>query len=251
MKRLHLLFSLVTIFSGLLFGAVFVHAEDVPTSKCVTATTQATRDKALVQMEKDIAPYLKDKKAESVVAEYKQNLQTAWEAMEQPYCGYGAYGTASAIKSFTKSITRARASFLEKIKDPAKAKVSLMKQEAVQLSLSDESLKKETSASSSAAKRPVSKTLSATIAKEPISNNSDAVHSGLHRGMRSDDVKKLQRKLAKHFDIAESDLVTGYFGSRTQSLVVKFQLEKKLISGSSSNAAGVIGPKTIRALNAL
>lgn len=237
MKRLHVVLSFGMICLGLFLAAFVVRAEDAPVSKCVTTATQATRDKALAQMEKDIAPYAKEEKASAVIAEYKQNLQIAWEAMEHPYCGYGAYGNASAIKSFSKSITRAREAFLSKIKDPGKAVV--MKQEVVQVSLAEDSLKSTSTTQTKKVK---------TLAK---SDGSESVRSGLRKGMRSEAVKILQKKLAKHFGVAESDLVTGYFGPMTQKYVIKYQLEKKLISGTSSTAAGLVGPKTCASLNAL
>lgn len=240
MKRLQLFFSFGLMCVGLFLSIGVVHAEDVPTtSKCVTTATQTTRDKALAQMEKDIALYVKDEKAEPVIAEYKQSLQTAWAAMEDSYCGYGAYGNASAIKSFTKSITRARSTFLEKIKHPETATVSLMKQEVVQVSLADDSIKSTST--------PLTKKVK-ILGK---SNGSEIVRSGLRKGMRSEAVKILQKRLAKHFGVAESDLVTGYFGPMTQKYVIMYQLEKKLISGSSSTAAGLVGPKTSSSLNSV
>ena len=44
---------------------------------------------------------------------YLTGLDLAWEAMEEPYCGFGAFGTTAARKSYTKSVDRSRARFLE------------------------------------------------------------------------------------------------------------------------------------------
>ncbi len=47
---------------------------------------------------------------------YLDGLDIAWGAMEEPYCGFGAFGTQAANKSYNKSVTRLRARFLEAIK---------------------------------------------------------------------------------------------------------------------------------------
>ncbi|GEM_PF-2287607 len=44
---------------------------------------------------------------------YLTGLDFAWGAMEEPYCGFGAFGTAAARKSYDKSVARIRARFLE------------------------------------------------------------------------------------------------------------------------------------------
>lgn len=60
---------------------------------------------------------------------YLTGLDLAWEAMEEPYCGFGAFGTTAAKKSYTKSVDRSRARFLsaakqEKVAARAKAETS-------------------------------------------------------------------------------------------------------------------------------
>ncbi len=47
---------------------------------------------------------------------YLDGLAMAWDAMNEPYCGFGAFGTKAANKSYTKSVTRTRARFLTAVK---------------------------------------------------------------------------------------------------------------------------------------
>lgn len=47
---------------------------------------------------------------------YLESLSFAWGAMEEPYCGFGAFGVSAARKSYDKSVERARARFLEAVK---------------------------------------------------------------------------------------------------------------------------------------
>lgn len=62
---------------------------------------------------------------------------------------------------------------------------------------------------------------------------------GLSRGMREEaQVRALQSFLARHYTYAESDLVTGYFGPVTESLVKRFQTEHGV------PALGLVGPLT-------
>jgi hypothetical protein len=239
MKKYAFLYSAVLLLVGMPVAMRSVSAEEVPASKCVTAATQATNAAAIAQMEKDIAPHAKEEKAAKVIEQYRQNIQTAWEAMEQPYCGYGAYGTASAIKSLSKSINRARSTFLKNIKNPSTASVSLMVPAQVQMP----------QAPNTGTGKGIEKT---TVVKEAtVSTGAVVIQKGLHRGMKSSAVKALQEKLASYYHLSSEEYVTGYFGPKTQQLVIKFQIEKKLISGSTSSAAGLVGPKTAAALNGI
>jgi len=65
----------------------------------------------------------------------------------------------------------------------------------------------------------------------------------LSRGSSGDDVRKLQEFLAKDKDVYPDGLVTGYFGPLTEKAVKKWQ-EKQGI-----DPVGVVGPKTLAALN--
>lgn len=55
-------------------------------------------------------------KIEEAYKQYLTGLDLAWGAMEEPYCGFGAFGTTAARKSYTKSIDRIRGRFLETAK---------------------------------------------------------------------------------------------------------------------------------------
>ena len=197
-------------------------AETVPTTKCVTVATKKLRDAAQAQLEKDIAPYVGNVESKSVIAYYKEQLTIAWEAMEYPYCGMGSSGINPAIKSYNKTVVRARMKFLTDIKAkkvPAKAEVKT-------------DVKKEEG------KKDI-----VTIPKKLIA-------SGLRQGQRSENVKELQRRLVKHFGLTpEKDYVTGYFGPTTRRYLIKYQLEKKIIKSEKEAGAGLVGPKTSSVLN--
>lgn len=47
---------------------------------------------------------------------YLNGLSLAWGAMEEPYCGFGAFGMTAARKSYDKSVARIRARFVEAAK---------------------------------------------------------------------------------------------------------------------------------------
>lgn len=47
---------------------------------------------------------------------YLVGLGWALEAMEEPYCGFGAFGIQAANKSYKKTVDRARGRFLEAVK---------------------------------------------------------------------------------------------------------------------------------------
>jgi hypothetical protein len=206
-----------------------VMAVEEPATRCVTATTQSMHASTVQRMEKDIAPYAADPLASDAIQKYRENINTAWAAMEEPYCGYGTYGAASAKKSYTKSADRARGAFLEAVKN-------LIKTKTVVTHVSEPpavAMKK--------------------IEHEPavIALSAARVVPGLRRGMRSSAVMDVQQKLAEFFNLPEEDLATGYFGSKTENLVIKFQLKKKIISSETQEGAGRVGPKTAAALNAL
>jgi peptidoglycan hydrolase-like protein with peptidoglycan-binding domain len=67
----------------------------------------------------------------------------------------------------------------------------------------------------------------------------------LQRGMTGDEVKKLQEFLKQFPDIYPEGLVTGYYGSLTETAVRKLQEKQGL------PAVGFVGPKTLEKLNAL
>lgn len=91
-----------------------------PTTRCVTATSKAIRaqDLKTLEADKNKIPGL-DKPEHPLADDYKKYqtaLEYAWGAMEEPYCGFGAFGAPVALKSYQKTVTRARATFLEAVK---------------------------------------------------------------------------------------------------------------------------------------
>jgi hypothetical protein len=88
-----------------------------PVTRCNTPVMQALDKEAVNQMLVDI----KTSHAENSQAakNYQRKLDLVWEAMLQPYCGYGGYGMKAVSRSFNKSITRARAAFLAAAKRDA------------------------------------------------------------------------------------------------------------------------------------
>ncbi len=88
--------------------------------------------------------------------------------------------------------------------------------------------------------------------KMVASSTQPQVPIGLYRGMRSSAVTLVQKKLTAHYGVpADTNNITGYFGPKTEELVKRFQLDKKLISSVNARDAGYIGPKTAAALNLL
>jgi hypothetical protein len=75
---------------------------------------QAAQKKAVNQMLADIG----QEHADGTVAakNYQYKLDLIWDAMLQPYCGYGGYGMTAVSKSYNKSVTRARSAFLAEAK---------------------------------------------------------------------------------------------------------------------------------------
>ncbi|HVM90885.1 MAG TPA: hypothetical protein VMU11_03245 [Verrucomicrobiae bacterium] len=81
-----------------------------PVTRCNTAAMQALDKKVVNQMLADIkAAHAEDTQA---AKNYQYKLDLLWDAMLQPYCGYGGYGMTAVTKSFNKTVTRARAAFL-------------------------------------------------------------------------------------------------------------------------------------------
>ena len=233
MKLSTTLISLGSFLGISLFSINAAFAETPPTTKCVTAATTATHASYSARMEKDIAPYAQTSGAAAAIQKYRDSMTVAWNAMNEPYCGYGDYGTASAIKSYGKSVVRAQAAFATAVKGLSKGKVVV--QAIVETTV------KTTSA-----------THAAPVVVAPPKVSSASISSGLTIGMRSSAVTVLQNKLAAYFHLAaDASTVTGYFGPKTEGLVEKFQIEKKIISSAQSYGAGCVGPKTAAALSSL
>jgi len=67
---------------------------------------------------------------------------------------------------------------------------------------------------------------------------------------RGDDVAKLQNILIKEGHL-EAGLNTGYFGEKTKQALIQFQLINGIVKQKTDSDAGIIGLKTIEALNNL
>ncbi|MDF2379326.1 MAG: peptidoglycan-binding protein [Candidatus Gracilibacteria bacterium] len=70
----------------------------------------------------------------------------------------------------------------------------------------------------------------------------------LKLGSVSDDIKNIQHFLTKtgHYD---GEIYSNYFGPKTESAVIAFQLEHNIIESKESAGAGIIGPKTVSTFN--
>lgn len=243
-----ILSSLVVTLSATLLPFAATHATE-PTTKCVTATSKAKNTAAIARLEKDVAPYVKDAKSAEAIQAYRDALTVAWSALEQPYCGYGNEGAASAIKSYGKSADRARVAFLDSMKNHAAVK------EVLPVAKLDSELTTTPdgptpSMAKMIAVEPTKKVQPVAVTKTTVAINTK-VRAGLRRGMRAASVMDMQKCLAKHFAVAQDDLATGFFGPKTEGLIIKFQIEKKIIKNANDPAAGLVGPKTAAALNSL
>ena len=85
-----------------------------PTTRCMTASIKALHTQTVNQMNEDIAKYGAGHAA--AVNRYKLNVEILWAAMQQPYCGYGAYGLTAVQKGFVKTVSHVRSSFLASVK---------------------------------------------------------------------------------------------------------------------------------------
>lgn len=209
-------------------------AADAPASKCVTAATKASRNAAIVRMETDIKPHLEKPEAGTAIAAYREAIATAWDAMEEPYCGFGKYGAASAVKSFNKSVVRAQSAF-------ATASAAWKKGTA-------KAVATNAAAPAPAPKPAPAPTPAPVVLSTKMATPGGNIPSGLAFGMRSDKVLLLQKKLHAAGWL-EEDYLTGYFGQKTKDAVMAYQLAKKIVASKAAPGAGLVGPKTLKGLN--
>lgn len=205
-------------------------------SRCLTAASQKLYNAAVLQADKDFSA-AKNKESASFKAAYKiyeKDISLGWEAMKQPYCGFGAFGASAAQKSLQKTLTRARTNFLAQVK-LGTVPVATTATEATATKVAVSAVK------TAAAPTPVVKKTSLSLQKLKVTHT-------LKYGQRSGEVKALQDFLVKEgFLTAEN--ATGYFGINTQKAIVAFQLKHKLIASRAAAGAGLVGPKTRQALN--
>jgi hypothetical protein len=213
------------------FGA---HAADIPASKCVTAATKNSRNAAIARMETDIKPWLDKPESASAIAAYREAIATAWDAMEEPYCGFGKYGAASAVKSFGKSVIRAQSAF-------ATASIGWKKGAAPKTTATTTNAAAIKANIPAAAAAPI---VAATLSAPPKGK----IIPGLAFGTRSEHVLLLQKRL-NAAGVLDASYMTGYFGQMTKDAVLAYQLERKIVATRESPGAGLVGPKTLARLN--
>lgn len=92
-----------------------------PVSRCDTPAMRKLHAQNLSVMKKDIDA-AGDRVGDEAIKAYSDKLDLIWEAMTEPYCGYGSMGITAAKKSYNKSVSRARSQFLAETK---KVKASL------------------------------------------------------------------------------------------------------------------------------
>ena len=224
-------------------------AATAPATKCVTAKTQATHANVQALLKKDTQPYLEKAAYAKAIQTYTDGINTAWAAMQEPYCGFGTYGTASAVKSYSKSTVRARDAFLTEVKriKAGGEKVDTSTPVVTPTKIEEpEPVVNVVVPTTTNTPTPTAKTASVTTSVKSIK-----ILSGLTQGMRSDSISELQRRLAKALKTsADSDHITGYFGPTTKNLLIQYQIQKKIITSKTSPGAGQVGPRTAAALNA-
>lgn len=231
-----------------------------PTSRCTTAAFQKIHAAAEAQAKADLAKYKdKDGNVTKTVADafkiYAQDIALGWAAMQEPYCGFGAFGASAAQKSLTKTMTRARTDFTAKAqkKGPAdEAKVamstlSLLPSSSSAVVPASTSANLTASTTADTVPAPAPAPTPAPSPKPVVTAKSAAkreILSGtLKKGHRSAEVTKLQNFLIEKGYLEEGS-ATGYFGPQTEKAVIAFQKDRKLITSSGSAGAGLVGPKT-------
>lgn len=87
-----------------------------PTSRCTTASMKALHASKLALAKKDGESVTLTGGVDTAFRTYLNGLDTLWNAMEEPYCGYGAFGLTAARSSYEKTADRLRAAFLKEAK---------------------------------------------------------------------------------------------------------------------------------------
>ena len=91
-----------------------------PTSKCVTERSKKSHLANLERAEKEGVQFGVSSTTKGDMADayrtYLEGLDIIWEAMEEPYCGFGAFGVKAAYHSYDKSIIRLHDRFFVALK---------------------------------------------------------------------------------------------------------------------------------------
>ncbi len=85
--------------------------------------------------------------------------------------------------------------------------------------------------------------------KEKLSPIINPFSQHLQLGSTSDDIRKIQ-ELLSHLGYFDGTNFTNYFGPQTEQAIAAFQIDEQIISNEWSPGAGMVGPKTVQALNA-
>jgi len=89
-------------------------------SRCNTVAIRKMHDASIAQGVKDGKTYQVTTSTKSAFgaayATYTRGLVVGWEAMQEPYCGFGSMGVSAAQKSYQKTLTRLRTNFLAAVK---------------------------------------------------------------------------------------------------------------------------------------
>ena len=171
---------------------------------------------------------------------YKKDVDLGWLAMQEPYCGFGAFGSTAAKKSFQKTLTRARTNFLADVRKlPMTAVASVTAVPTPVVAVAAPSV--PVVSAPVVAPEPVVKP-APVVAKASATSHLE-LSQNLKHGMRTPDVLRLQNWLVAN-GYLESDYATGYFGDMTEAAVIKFQQARGLIVSHTSNGAGLVGPRT-------
>ena len=242
------LFGALVLVGALVVPIAATHAESEapPASRCITSATQVMYATMIAQEKKDIAPYRDVASMEAAIKTYQENIDTAWEAMGDPYCGYGSYGAKSAIHSFQKTAERVRGAFLERVAQYRKTGTVSAIAPVVTPPVTTSDAPVPTT---KVPEPPATSIVTTAVVPASVTGS---IARGLHEGMRGDSVLQLQRLLATIQKIALDDpYITGYFGAMTKKRLIKFQLDKGIIDTSDAPGAGQVGPRTAAALNKL
>jgi|CXWL01.1.fsa_nt_gi peptidoglycan hydrolase-like protein with peptidoglycan-binding domain len=89
-----------------------------------------------------------------------------------------------------------------------------------------------------------------TQIKEKLETIVEPFHKTLSVGTKHEDIRKIQQLLQAH-DYYQAASFTDYFGEQTRLAIARFQVDSQVVSTLHSPGAGVVGPKTLKALNEL
>jgi hypothetical protein len=222
-----------------------------PTSRCTTADFQAIYTAAQAQAKKDLASRTAKEgdsaQLHSEYQTYQERLDLGWGAMQQPYCGFGAFGTTAAKHSLQKTISRARDDFFKGVVIPmdltSTSSTDSADTEPVPPPATPPPV--TTAAADSTPAPAVTMALMPTSTSTPSTSH---LTRDMHMGDRVSEVKALQELLVRKGYLTE-DYATGYFGSHTQQALINFQIKAGIIKSKNSSGAGFAGPRTRAALN--